>query len=88
MKFVLAQNNKMQTARVTEKQFCDGFVYGLRAGQGCPMRDPRTHEFVTTGTSPGFVAGHTWGQANPSSRDADAATQALQASWAAYQARG
>lgn len=84
MKLVTAGNYRVGSKKMDGVEFTKEFHYGLRAGQGVPMKCPGTGQPVLTRNNPAFEAGLTWGKANRECRSVQAVESALNAAFSAY----
>lgn len=84
MKLVIAGNYRVGSGKMNSTDFTTEFHYGMRSGQGVPMKCPKTGEPVLNRTNPAFQSGLTWGKANRNCRSVQAVESALNAAFSAY----
>jgi len=85
MKLVLAGNYRVGS-KIGQRVFAAEWQYGMRAGQGVPLKCPATGEPILNRENPAFNAGHNWGLQNRQCRSVQVAEAALNAAWSAYRA--
>lgn len=83
MKLALAGNYRVGS-KMTQQAFAVEWQYGMRAGQGVPLKCPKTGELILSRENAGFNSGHNWGLQNRQCRNVQVAEAALNAAWSAY----